>query len=424
MEKLLILGLGISGQAAARLADHKGIRFDTYDDSQPRADLPTFQLRHFCSHQGNPALASYDLLVVSPGYPPAHPLVQQALELGLPLVSEVEFAYRYAFVPCLGITGSNGKSTTTALLHHLLQHAGIPATCCGNIGHPFSLAVLEEGVQAHVLELSSFQLEHIRHFHVCAGALINLTPDHMDHHGSMEAYRAAKLRLFANQVPGDHAFVPAALRQLVPGGGSVHAIDQPQVVEGRLQLCPQGSIDLRSFPLLGRHNLQNLAFAASLANSFGVAPAAIEAALASFQGLPHRLKVLGTFQGRTWIDDSKATNPEATLVAMEAMEQPFVLILGGSLKGSSFSLLRQACSLLTGIVAYGQAASQIAHDLHPYPVELVARFDQACQRAHERAADPSCVLLSPACASFDQFANYRERGKRFATLFAAMGRDE
>jgi len=422
MEKLLILGVGISGQAAARLADGKGIHFDTCADAPPRADLPTFQLSHFGSHHGQPQLAAYDLLIVSPGYPPAHPLLRQAQALGLPLVSEIEFAFRYASVPCLGITGSNGKSTTTALLHHLLQHAGIAATCCGNIGHAFSLAVLEEGAQAHVLELSSFQLEHIRHFRVGCGALLNLTPDHMDHHPSMEAYRAAKLRLFENQLAGDHAFVPSALARRVPGRGSVQTLDHPQVVDGRLHLVPEGSINLSTFPLLGRHNLQNLAFAASLANSFGVSPASIEAALGSFQGLPHRLKVLGAFQGRTWIDDSKATNPEATLVAMEAMEQPFVLILGGSLKGSSFSLLRQPCPLLAGIVAYGQAADQIAEDLHPYPVERVALFDQACQRAHERATDPSCVLLSPACASFDQFANYRERGARFAALFAAFGR--
>ncbi|MCB1050143.1 MAG: UDP-N-acetylmuramoyl-L-alanine--D-glutamate ligase [Acidobacteria bacterium] len=423
MTHALILGMGLSGRAAAQLASQLGSHFDTYDDrTLAEEQMAWLEWPGFRQHRRpGTELNGIDEIVVSPGVPPHHPLLIHAQKLGLPVRSEVEFAFEHAKAPCIGITGSNGKSTTTALMAHLINASGSRAIACGNFGLPFSEAVLQTPPDWYVLELSSFQLEHIRHFRARAACLLNLTPDHMDHHGTMAAYLAAKLRIFENQTQDDSGFFPAEFADQVPGAGQKVVMPLPVETQGQLHVLPELSLDLAEWHLLGAHNHQNLAYATAMGQSIGLSVSDMQNALANFRSLHHRLEPVGEWQGRTWLNDSKATNPEATLVALSAMVKPFVLILGGSDKGSSFQILRDANPLLRAIVAYGVTAPKIAADLAPYPVEIVEQFDAACLRAHQLAGPGETVLLSPACASFDQFANYMARGDRFAALVRERG---
>jgi UDP-N-acetylmuramoylalanine--D-glutamate ligase len=352
-------------------------------------------------------LDGVEVVIKSPGVPAENPLVTAARRQGIPVWSEVELAARLLPNPLLGVTGTNGKTTTVELLGAML---GAPVA--GNVGR--ALSELDGAVPADqwvVCELSSFQLEDIDVLCPKIAVLLNLEPDHLDRHGSIEAYRAAKLRVFENQTARDVAVVPRGFGD-VPGAASriEFAADDPLPAE----------------PLIpGAHNRENAAAATAAARAAGAADDAIAEALKTFPGVEHRLELVRELGGVRFVNDSKATNVAAALRAVFAYEEPLRLILGGSLKGESF---RQLADALPGraasVVLIGEASDVLAHELDRAGVAYARRGDlEAAVRAAAAAARPGdVVLLSPACASYDQYRNFEERGEHFRRVVDSLSR--
>jgi len=352
-----------------------------------------------------------DVLVKSPGVPSEAPLVAAARERGVAVWSEVELGARLLANPIVGVTGTNGKTTTSELLGAIFRAAGRPVAVAGNVGRPLTAL---DGVLAEdawiVCELSSFQLEDIVVFRPRVAVLLNLTPDHLDRHGTFDAYRDAKLRIFENQTPGDVAVVPrgfgpvpGAARKLEFGGGD----------------------ELPAEPRIpGAHNRENAAAATVAARAAGIGDAAIAEGLRTFPGVPHRLELVREVRGVRFVNDSKATNPESAERALSAYPPGIRLILGGSLKGTPYAGL--ACRAREAGIAraylIGEAADEIAEALAAEGVRFACCGDLATAVA-EAFADAEAgdvVLLSPACASYDQFENFEERGARFRELVEAL----
>lgn len=372
-----------------------------------------------------------DLVVKSPGVPGEAQPVAAARAEGIPVWSELELAARELRNPLIGVTGTNGKTTTTELAAHLLRAAGRPAIACGNQGTP--LASLVDAVGAGdwlVVECSSFQLEDAHELHPRAAVLLNLAPDHLDRHGDLAAYERAKLRLFARQDPGDLALVPRGT--VPPGRARVGHLDdgEPGPASaawgaGGLHLAGTGLVARwEDVPLRGRHNRQNAMAAAALVRHAGLSPEEIAAGLATFPGVSHRLEVVAEDGGVLFVNDSKATNPEATLAALDAYPAGVHLILGGRAKGTPFGPLAQAArGPVVRAYLIGEAADDIAPALGEAGIEYerCGTLDVAVARAASRARRGEVVLLSPACASFDQFGGFEERGAAFARAVAALG---
>ena len=414
--------------------------------------------------------ADCDLLVKSPGVPSESPSVQAALRRGVPIWSEVEFATRWLPNELIAITGTNGKTTTTELVGQILRDAGRPVAVAGNVGYALARLPAEIDAQTTVVaELSSFQLEHIERFAPRVAVLLNLTEDHIDRHGSYAAYVAAKLRVFENQSASDWAFLngddPSTAAELEAGrvtGAARRAFfatgSGQDVTAGRAQVAGDGEdvtggrkqaagvsagrlwVDLgdgrqdlcavAELALKGEHNLSNSLAAAAAAAAVGVPAAAIAATLRTFAGVAHRLQVVATVAGVTYVNDSKATNIDATLKALTAYSGPVHLILGGKDKGSPFDELAAATegrvkeALLIGRAAERlQAAFEarraaVGDRATPYVVlpDLAAAVDHCASGAV--AGD--IVLLSPACASFDQYRSYEHRGEHFIELVSTL----
>ena len=360
-------------------------------------------------------------LVKSPGIPREAAQVAAARAAGVPVWSEVELAARMMPEnPIAGVTGTNGKTTTTQLVGAMLQAGGLDAEVAGNVGRP--LTDLPGRVPAATwiaCELSSFQLEDIDTLRCRTAVILNLTPDHLDRHGTMEEYLRCKLRIFENQVAGDTAVlngdVPALRSAEVPGAGErvLFSASDP------------GSLDWEHARLRGQHNLENAVAAAAVARAAGVDDAAVNAALRAFDPPPHRLQPVAAAGGVEWVNDSKATNPDAVVKALTAFDRGVHLILGGSLKGSSYSELAAAVAAGPVVRSYliGASADAIAAalDAAGAPYVRCGALERAVAEASAAAASGDTVLLSPACASFDQFRDYEERGERFAELARAAG---
>jgi UDP-N-acetylmuramoylalanine--D-glutamate ligase len=360
----------------------------------------------------DPALPDdVDLLVKSPGVPNEAPLVAAARARGVAVWSEVELGSRLLANPILGVTGTNGKTTTSELLGAVFRAAGRPVAVAGNVGRP--LTGLDGSLTEDawiVCELSSFQLEDIDGFRPRIAVLLNLTPDHLDRHGSMDAYRAAKLRIFENQTEDDIAVIPAGF-EAVPGHGRriEFSTDDPLPAEPGLP---------------GAHNRENAAAAAAAARAAGIADDAIAGALRSFPGVPHRLELVREVGGVRWVNDSKATNPEAAERAFGAYPPGLRVILGGSRKATPFAGLARSAREAGVSRAYliGESADELAEALAREGVRFRHSVDleQAVADAHADAEPGDVVLLSPACASYDQFTDFEERGKRFRELVEAL----
>jgi UDP-N-acetylmuramoylalanine--D-glutamate ligase len=364
-----------------------------------------------------------EIVVKSPGVPSDAPVIVAARAAGLPVWSEVELAFRLLGPehPWIGITGTNGKSTTTSLTGAMLAAGGVPCAVAGNIGDAVSGLVgeLAEGSWV-VCELSSFQLEDVDELHPRVGVLLNVTPDHLDRHGTLEAYADAKLRMFARQLPEDVAvlvaddpFVGALADSDLPGAGRrlrIHAADAPDDLLGAFD----------DSVLAGSHNLENVLSAAAAAEAAGADRRGVLDAVRSFRPLAHRMEHVGELRGVSYINDSKATNQEAAIRALGAFSHGVHLILGGSLKGGDFAPLARAVA--TGPVAatylIGAAADAIDRALVVEHVRA-RRFDslaEALAAASQAAEAGDTVLLSPACASFDQFRDFEDRGDQFRAL--------
>ena len=407
--RALVVGLARSGQAAALVLAKRGVPVVAADRS---ADLDVGRLAEAGVevHLGTEEvrlLDGVDLLVKSPGVPGESPLPSAARERGIPVWSEIELGYRLLRNPFIGVTGTNGKTTTSELLGAIFSAAGRPAAVAGNVGRPLTAVVDEIDEAAWIVcELSSFQLEDIQRFRPRIGVLLNLEPDHLDRHGSFDDYRAAKLRLFEGQTEADVAVVPRGFGT-IPGGGVRVEFDADD--------------ELPAEPLIpGRHNRENAAAATAAARAANIDDTAIAGALRTFPGVEHRLELVAEIDGVRFINDSKATNTNAARRGIEAFAgQPLRLILGGSLKGESFDELAESLPpSVRSIDLIGEASNDLAAALGRAGRVYRQSGDlpTAVGAAAGEAEAGDVVLLSPACASFDQFRDYEERGATFRRL--------
>ncbi len=431
---VLVLGLGISGRSAALFCAERGAYVVAADD---RADadvsgLPvSIELR-----LGAPAPdpADFDLVVPSPGVPFARYGKRARKAWG-----DLELAYRALAIPLAAVTGTNGKSTTVRLVEAMLRSAGLRARAAGNVGEA-ALGLVGEALDAAVLEVSSFQLEAVDAFRPRAAVLLNVTPDHLDRHGDMAGYLAAKLRLFARQTHEDVAILSAdcpltsALRDEAFAARVWRFSARGPVTRGACYdasaLVLRLDSDERRFPLDALPPLDgplrsNTLAALLAAIALGADPQRALGALATFRALPHRCELVARAHGIRWLDDSKATNPSAAVAAVANLPGPLLWILGGKDKGLDFAELLEApltrvkCALLIGAAADAIAAC-LTGKLAFEKQETLAR---AVARARELAAPGDTVLLSPACASFDQFRSYEDRGRQFAALAQAAAQE-
>ena len=364
--------------------------------------------------EGKASLDGVEVLVKGPGVGSDHPLVHQARGRGLPIWSELEVGFRLVRNPILGVTGTNGKTTTVALVGAMFGAAGRAVVLAGN-EQDRQVSDLDGGLAEDawvVCELSSFQLEWIEDFRPRVGVLLNLEPDHLDRHGTLEAYRAAKLRLFENQLPEDTAVLPTGWGQ-APGRG--------RKVEFSLWN------PLPAEPLIrGAHNRENAAAATAAARAAGIEDGAIAEALGTFAGVPHRLELVAEIDGVRYVNDSKATNVAAARRALAAYaDAPLRVILGGRPKGESFAPLAAGLGAnVRSVHLVGEAADELAADLERAGVahEHDGDLERAVRSAADRAEPGDVVLLAPACASYDQFANFEERGRAFRAHVEAIAR--
>jgi len=408
-----VFGLARSGEAAALALARRGVAVRGVDRN---AELEAGRLREagvevVLGADDPELLDGMDLLVKSPGIPADAPLVAAARKRGLTVWSEVELGSRLLANPILGVTGTNGKTTTSELLGAVFRAADAPVAVAGNVGRP--LTGLDGAIAEDawiVCELSSFQLEDIEDFRPRVAILLNLTPDHLDRHPTLEDYRAAKLRIFENQGPEDVAVVPRGFGE-IPG--------EARRVEFDL------NDPLPAEPLVpGEHNRENAAAATAAARAAGIPDEAIAVALKTFEGVPHRLELVREVDGIRFVNDSKATNPEAAERALSAYPPGIRLILGGSRKNSSYAGLAFEAAKRGVAKAYliGEAADEIAEALADAGVRFSdsGTLEQAIADAYEDAERGEVVLLSPACASYDQFRDFEDRGERFRELVAGL----
>jgi UDP-N-acetylmuramoylalanine--D-glutamate ligase len=406
-QRILILGYGKSGRAAHDLLATHGATVSIADKRAPALpDVPE-------------SLTGQDALVVSPGIALGHPVIQAAYSRGIPVLGEIELAWYFLRGPILAVTGTNGKTTTTSLVGHIL---GCPVG--GNIGFPATaMAAASRFLQWNVLEVSSFQLETVTHFRADIAAILNITPNHLDRHGTFEAYAAAKHNIFRNQRPADWAVLNArqpeantpAQRALFNGGAAVRNGDAIELFGARL-------MDVADIPLPGRHNEENVMAAAVLASLAGASHEQIAQRVATFRGVPHRLEFLREVNGVRYYNDSKATSVDATLKALEALPGPLWVILGGVDKGASYQpLAAQLAAKGRAALLIGAAAPLISRDLAGVlPLEAVGTLAAAVAHVARHAAPGDTVLLAPACASFDQFDSFEHRGDTFRRLVEAL----
>ncbi len=429
--RVLVLGLGDTGLSVARWMQHEGgtVRVADTRAAPPRKDDYAGELRTGAFQAS--LLEGMDLVCVSPGLALADPLIHEALRRGVPVLGDVElFAWRNKS-KVLAVTGTNGKSTVTALTGHLLRSAGLDCEVAGNIGPPVLEALLRRSAPpaAWALELSSYQLETTWSLEPDAAAMLNLSEDHLDRYSSLDEYGAAKARVFAGsgtQVLNRDDARSLAMAQ--PGRAIVSfglnapptardfGIAGQKLVEGAEPIVEASALFIH-----GSHNLANALAACALARAAGVPRDALAEGLRSFRGLPHRLQHVARRRGVDWYDDSKGTNVGATVAALAGLSRKTVLILGGDGKGQDFSPLREPVGrLAAGVLLIGRDAPLIESVLSHPRAERCATLEQAVRRAAELAAPGDAVLLSPACASFDMFRDYRQRGEAFAAAVRSL----
>jgi len=437
--EVLVIGNGRTGNSVAKYLLGCGSEVVLCDQS-PQAvcapDLAT-QVKFHAGNEGAGLVAGKSLVVPSPGVPATAPVLLRARDLGVPVLSEIELAATALKVPLLAITGTNGKSTTTELVGAMLRAAGRRPFVGGNLGTPLLLA-LENDVDTVVAEISSFQLEWVEDFHPRVAAILNLTRDHLDRHGDMESYGEIKARIFQRQTPDDMLIInrdDAEVRRLADtASGEVHSFGRSPLLgrgarihDDRIEVVGASetfAVPLVSAALDGAHNEENMAAALLLALALGVPQAAAVSVLDGFVGLPHRMERVAEVAGVTFIDDSKGTNVGALCKSLTGFPQGRVILLaGGRAKGASFLPARElVAEHARAVVAYGEAADAIGDAWSSVvPVQKEAKFSDAFTAAWELSVAGDTLLLSPACASQDQFINYQERGQAFAAL--AQGLD-
>jgi len=430
-KRAAVIGLGKSGRAASLLLKEEGFEvwgFDLNEDLQEvKRELEEKEIRVELGPYDERSFEGVSLVIVSPGVDPKADLFKHLKEKGVKVIGELELAFQRVDEPIVAITGTNGKSTTTSLIGHILQKSGIKVFVGGNLGIPLSDYVLSgEKAEVLVLEVSSFQLETIESFKPFISVFLNISDDHYDRHKDFNDYLMAKANIFKNQTEREFAILN---------------FDDPVVKEFEKKIRPkvipiskktikgiflegekirwdfegkEGAIELKGIPLKGPHNLENVMASIGASLLLGIDEERIRGGLYTFQPLPHRLQFVGEIEGVLFYDDSKATNPHATLRALEAFETPVILIAGGLDKGVDLGVLRSKAQTLKAIVAIGKARpklKEVFQDL--IPVFEAEDMEEAVKLAFSCAKPGECVLLSPSCASFDMFRDYKHRGEAF-----------
>lgn len=430
--RAVVVGMARSGVAAAELLVEQGARVTAVDQSSvgPAAGARLAELGIMVRPQEAASFEGADLVVLSPGVPADLDLAEGARRRGVLVVGDLELASWFLKGEIIGITGSNGKTTTTAMTGHILKASGIPVQVGGNIGTPpASMVRTSRPEQWNVLELSSFQLETISEFRAHIGAALNVTPDHLDRHYTFEKYADAKARLFENQRADDFAVLNAddpvtrgyASRTASKSMffSSTREVESGAWLSGsRILLDSQPFMLTAEVPLRGVHNLENTMAAAIMARLAGATHAQIREAVMSFPGVEHRLEFVRELNGVAWYNDSKATNVDATLKALAAFSGGLWVILGGKDKNSDYRPLAAAMKEKTrGVLLIGAAADKIENHLHgAVSIVKCGTLEGAVRHAHASAHAGDTVLLAPACASFDQFENFEHRGREFKSL--------
>ncbi len=418
MKKLVVLGGGESGIGAAALAKHNNWDVFVSDagmlTAAAKKSFETIGVRYEEGGHNMNEILKAELVVKSPGIPNTVAVIKDIEAAEIALVSEIEFASNYTDATLIGITGSNGKTTTAMLTHHLLSDGGIDAGLAGNIGNSFAQALLQDKHDVYVLEISSFQLEHIKKFHPHIAVITNLSPDHLDRYdNSFKDYCATKFNITKNQTEEDH-FLYEADDENITAGVAQFNIKAQQYPYNNANKNAMFTVNNPS--LLGRHNAKNAMAAATIAQLFQLSDRDIQASLQTFQGAAHRLEHVVNILKVAYINDSKATNVNATFYALESMSKPTIWIVGGVDKGNDYSsLLPLVHEKVKAIVCLGVDNNKII-DIFSSVVKVLVEaknMDDAVKASYDLSSQGDAVLLSPACASFDLFENYEDRGDQF-----------
>jgi UDP-N-acetylmuramoylalanine--D-glutamate ligase len=450
-QHIVVVGLARSGLAVARFLKARGARV-TVTDQAAEAGLAAFveQARQLgieleLGGHRQSTFKRADLIVLSPGVPHDQPHFEKARDAGKPVIGEVELAFRFIRAPIVAVTGTNGKTTTTELIGRMLASSGLRVFVGGNIGNPLiEIAGRDEELDVIVAEISSFQLDTIETFRPHVAVLLNISADHLDRYADLDAYARSKARIFMNQTEDDVA-VCNGIDPLVldacrlaesrhryffsapPANGSQPppgAIITPRQIAVSMPGRIEGRIELEHCNLLGPHNRENIAAAGLAALAAGGSLEGVQKALDEFETLSHRLEPVGTVDGVHFVNDSKATNVDAVIRALECFDRPVVLIMGGRNKGYDFTPLQDHVrQKVKKLIAIGEAKTQILDCLGSMPAEGArdaADLSQAVALAFSAARPEETVLLSPACASFDMFGSYAERGDTFRRLVGAL----
>ena len=434
-KSISVVGLGRSGIAIARLANFIGAKVYIYDQSSSNTVQQNLKALNQLGIRGDfgdvkDVLYNNELIVISPGVPADSEIVLEAQKRNIKIIGEVEFASLFTNSPIVGVTGSNGKSTTVSVLHHMAQSDEINGVLAGNVGIAFSEKVLDELQNpdpkcVYIVEISSFQMEFIDSFHPYISIYLNISPDHLDRHGSFDNYFQSKLRLSENQTTTDYviynaddkklagAFVNSTAKKITFSSSNLdtnlYHINNSYFLNREYAKLTK----LENIGLPGQHNLYNLLAAASGAHCLGISDDKIAEIIQSFKGIPHRLELVDNINGVKYFNDSKATNIDAVKVALESFNSPIILILGGLAKGNDFDDLKSYTNIKC-VIAYGDAKELIHRELSDnFNVEIVELLKDATSLSSEFADIGDVVLLSPGCASFDQFDNFEDRGSKF-----------
>ncbi len=442
--KVTVIGAARSGVAAARLLGELGAKVflsDRDPDAKKNEEVAELQKHgvefEFGVHS-NRTLET-DLMLVSPGVPQNSEPVVTAIGKGIPVISEVELACWYTELPIVAVTGTNGKTTTATVLANMVREGGYVPFLAGNVGIPFTETVYkilgkEPKNGIHVLEISSFQMEHIHLFRPKIAVLLNLSPDHLNRYPSMGNYVSAKMRIMENMTADDHVVYnhdDPSLRQqidtsapLTPFSLEIHPqllfhVNETKVYDESREVL----VHLKDLLVPGKHNLANFLAAATAGKLLDVPTGAITKVLRTFRGVPHRLEHVRTLEGVDYYNDSKATNVQSVRTGIDSFTRPIILIMGGRDKGADFKeLLPQLTSHVKQVLVLGEAADRIKETLsHVVPCNKVPTVDTAVSLAHENAEQEDVVLLSPGCASFDMFSDFEERGEVFKTAVNRLG---
>ncbi len=430
--RILVFGLARSGQAAIRLLLSKGVNVRGADDNPGvRLSGDISDVEVIAGGLPSEILKEIGELVISPGVPENHPVIKEAQGLNIPVISELELAFRYCEAPVIAVTGTNGKSTTVSMIGEILKEDGRKVIVAGNTGIPFSSVATELGPEGfYVIEVSSFQLEAIREFHPVSAGILNLTPDHLDRYSSRDAYYRVKERIIENcndddlyfynaddsecvRIAGDFKgrLVPFSSKRVVEDGVFLEGRHLKRVIAGNIE---EVFLDRGELGVIGLHNLENALAAVAALQGSDVSAEACRRGLMGFRGLEHRMEKVAEVKGVTYYNDSKATNVEAAVKSLEGLEAPVILIAGGYDKGSDYSLFREVMENIRMVVTIGAAATLIEKALDGFvEIARAGSMKEAIRIASLFAVRGDMVVLSPACSSFDMFRDFEHRGQVF-----------